>query len=174
MGRCRLCEQRSEKIAAELGLCRSCLLDKPDQALPLALEAHRRSRACFGLPGTAPKDPRGVPCRLCVHECRIPEGGTGYCGLRRNEGAEFGTSPAKRANFPGITIPCPHICLTAACDEIPPPLLNQLRSGGKLIAPVRERDVQNLVLVEKTPKGTTRKVICTVLYVSLQGRYGAR
>ncbi len=70
--------------------------------------------------------------------------------------------------------PYDRICLTAACDEIPPPLLDQLKSGGKLIAPVREGDVQNLVLVEKTPEGTARKVICTVLYVSLQGRYGAR
>jgi pyruvate-formate lyase-activating enzyme len=40
MGRCRLCEKRSEKIAGELGLCRSCILDKPDQALPPAVHPH--------------------------------------------------------------------------------------------------------------------------------------
>jgi hypothetical protein len=39
--------------------------------------------------------------------------------------------------------------------------------------PVREGDVQHLVLMEKTPEWTTSKVICTVLYVYLQNRYGA-
>lgn len=70
--------------------------------------------------------------------------------------------------------PYDRICLTAACDEIPPPLLVQLKTGGRLIAPVREENVQYLVLVEKKPEGTARQVICTVLYVSLRGRYGAR
>jgi protein-L-isoaspartate(D-aspartate) O-methyltransferase len=70
--------------------------------------------------------------------------------------------------------PYDRICLTAASDEIPPPLLVQLKTGGKLIAPLRAGEVQNLVLVEKTPEGTAKKVICTVLYVPLQGRYGAR
>lgn len=69
--------------------------------------------------------------------------------------------------------PYDRICLTAACQEIPPPLLDQLKTGGRLIAPVKEDGVQNLVLVEKTPEGTTREVICQVLYLSLRGRYGA-
>jgi protein-L-isoaspartate(D-aspartate) O-methyltransferase len=68
--------------------------------------------------------------------------------------------------------PYDRICLTAACDEIPPPLLNQLKPGGKLIAPVREGEVQHLVLVEREPEGTAREVICQVLYISLRGRYG--
>ena len=69
--------------------------------------------------------------------------------------------------------PYDRICMTAACQEIPPPLLDQLKTGGRLIAPVKEDGVQNLVLVEKTPEGTTREVICQVLYLSLRGRYGA-
>ena len=31
----------------------------------------------------------------------------------------------------------------------------------------------DLVLVEKTPEGTVREVICQVLYLSLRGRHGA-
>jgi protein-L-isoaspartate(D-aspartate) O-methyltransferase len=69
--------------------------------------------------------------------------------------------------------PYDRICMTAACQEIPPPLLDQLKTGGRLIAPVKQDGVQNLVLVEKTPEGTTREVICQVLYLSLRGRYGA-
>lgn len=70
MGRCAICERKSKEIAAEIGVCRSCILNKPDQALPPALEAHRRSRASFGLPETGPRDPEGIPCRLCVHAFR--------------------------------------------------------------------------------------------------------
>ncbi len=68
--------------------------------------------------------------------------------------------------------PYDRICITAACLDIPPPLIEQLRIGGMLIAPVIEMWSQNLVLLEKIQKGISRKVICQVLYVSLKGIYG--
>jgi len=68
--------------------------------------------------------------------------------------------------------PFDSICITAACIEIPPPLIEQLRIGGRLIAPVVEQGVQNLVLLEKSEKAFRRKVICEVLYVFLRGKYG--
>lgn len=68
--------------------------------------------------------------------------------------------------------PYDRICITAACDKIPPSLIEQLKIGGKLIAPVIEEGIQNLVLVEKTKKGIKRRVICEVLYVPLRGKYG--
>jgi hypothetical protein len=34
VGRCGICKERSKVIAAKLGACRSCILEKPDQALP--------------------------------------------------------------------------------------------------------------------------------------------
>ncbi len=68
--------------------------------------------------------------------------------------------------------PYDRICITAACIEIPPPLIKQLPMGGKLIAPLIEYGIQNLVLLEKSEKDIRKKVICEVLYVSLKGRYG--
>ena len=68
--------------------------------------------------------------------------------------------------------PYDRICITAACTKIPPPLLEQLKVGGRLIAPLIERGVQYLVLHEKRETGFTRKVLCEVLYISLRGRYG--
>jgi protein-L-isoaspartate(D-aspartate) O-methyltransferase len=68
--------------------------------------------------------------------------------------------------------PYDRICITAACTEIPPPLLEQLKVGGRLIAPVVEEGVQHLVLHEKREKGFPREVLCEVLYVSLRGKYG--
>lgn len=68
--------------------------------------------------------------------------------------------------------PFDRISVTAACRKIPPPLLDQLRSDGRLIAPVQQNDVQKLVLVEKQAKGFDRYEICDVLYVALRGQYG--
>ncbi len=68
--------------------------------------------------------------------------------------------------------PYDSICITAACAVIPPPLWKQLRVGGRLIAPVKERGVQDLVLFEKSEQRISRRTICEVLYVSLKGLYG--
>lgn len=69
--------------------------------------------------------------------------------------------------------PYDRICITAACPDIPSPLVEQLQEGGRLIAPVQEGGVQNLVLLEKRKEGVRRETICQVLYVPLRGRYGS-
>ena len=68
----------------------------------------------------------------------------------------------------------PYDCMAvaAACAEIPPPLLEQLVIGGKLIVPVVEGDRQNLTLLEKGVERIQTRVVCEVLYVSLRGTYG--
>jgi protein-L-isoaspartate(D-aspartate) O-methyltransferase len=68
--------------------------------------------------------------------------------------------------------PYDRICVTAACPEVPPPLIEQLAARGRLIAPVREGAHQRLTLLEETVAGLRPKIITDVLYVSLQGRYG--
>lgn len=68
--------------------------------------------------------------------------------------------------------PYDRICITAACIEIPPSLIEQLKIGGKLIAPVIEHGIQNIILLEKSEKRIIRKVICEVLYIPLRGKYG--
>lgn len=68
--------------------------------------------------------------------------------------------------------PYDRICVTAACPDIPPPLVEQLVVGGRLIAPVLEHGRQRLTLVTKNAQGVRRRSICDVLYVPLRGRYG--
>lgn len=68
--------------------------------------------------------------------------------------------------------PYDRICITAACTEIPPPLIEQLKVGGRLIAPVIEDGAQILTLFEKGPDRVLIRKICEVLYVTFKGRYG--
>jgi protein-L-isoaspartate(D-aspartate) O-methyltransferase len=69
--------------------------------------------------------------------------------------------------------PYDRICVTAACSEVPPPLVAQLTTGGRLIAPLLKDGRQELTLVEKSAEGVRSTVITEVLYVPLRGRYGA-
>jgi protein-L-isoaspartate O-methyltransferase len=54
-----------------------------------------------------------------------------------------------------------------------PPLIEQLRIGGRLIAHIAKKGIQELVLLKKNQKGVQRTVICGVLYLPLRGIYGA-
>lgn len=68
--------------------------------------------------------------------------------------------------------PYDRTCVTAACPGVPPPLIEQLVPGGRLIVPNIEGARQRLTLLEKTVDGVDRKSLVDVLYVSLRGRYG--
>jgi len=57
--------------------------------------------------------------------------------------------------------PYDRIMVTAASDLIPPPLLAQLKPGGRMVIPTGIPDKQNLVLVEKSATGSlsTREIL---------------
>jgi protein-L-isoaspartate(D-aspartate) O-methyltransferase len=62
------------------------------------------------------------------------------------------------------------ILLTAAPpDRIPQPLLDQLKVGGRLVAPVG-RDEQYLVRITRTARGFEREVIAPVRFVPMTGK----
>ncbi|MFQ5993538.1 MAG: protein-L-isoaspartate(D-aspartate) O-methyltransferase [Acidiferrobacterales bacterium] len=71
---------------------------------------------------------------------------------------------AEHAPFDGIVV-------TAAADHVPPPLIEQLKPGGRMVIPVGGRFfTQQLLLVQKTQEGgvTTRQVL-PVRFVPLTG-----
>ena len=74
--------------------------------------------------------------------------------------------------------PYDRICVTASCPEVPPPLIEQLKAPGMLIAPVGPESSlwgQDLVLLSKDEKGKiSRDILMKVVYVPLLGRYGWR
>jgi protein-L-isoaspartate(D-aspartate) O-methyltransferase len=68
--------------------------------------------------------------------------------------------------------PYDRICVTAACPDVPAPLIEQLAVHGRLIVPVIQGTRQRLTLLEKTLDFVRRTGIANVLYVSMQGRFG--
>lgn len=65
------------------------------------------------------------------------------------------------------------IVVTAAASHIPPPLIKQLKPGGKMVIPVGSRFmVQQLLLIEKAANGkTTTRQILPVRFVPLTGKH---
>jgi protein-L-isoaspartate(D-aspartate) O-methyltransferase len=62
------------------------------------------------------------------------------------------------------------IMITAAIDHIPPPLLKQLKDGGRLALPLGNPfSYQNLVLVTKQDKDLSVQQITGVLFVPMTG-----
>ena len=62
------------------------------------------------------------------------------------------------------------VIVTAAPDLIPPPLINQLKAGGRMVIPVGLPDAQQLVVAAKDMNGRVRtKEIMQVLFSLLDG-----
>jgi protein-L-isoaspartate(D-aspartate) O-methyltransferase len=62
------------------------------------------------------------------------------------------------------------IMITAAVDHIPPPLVKQLRDGGRLVLPLGSPfGYQNLVLLTKRGEDVSVKQITGVLFVPMTG-----
>ena len=66
--------------------------------------------------------------------------------------------------------PFDKVIVTAAPDLIPPPLINQLKSGGRMVIPVGLPDAQQLLVIDKDMNGKVRtKEIMQVLFSLLEG-----
>jgi protein-L-isoaspartate(D-aspartate) O-methyltransferase len=64
--------------------------------------------------------------------------------------------------------PFDRIIVTAAAREPPAKLLEQLKTGGRMIIPLGEdRDTQQLVVIDKTEEGITQKPLLPVRFVPL-------
>jgi protein-L-isoaspartate(D-aspartate) O-methyltransferase len=64
------------------------------------------------------------------------------------------------------------IMVTAGAPDVPAPLVDQLREGGRMVIPVGDRYGQVLLTIVKTPSGpvTERSIPCT--FVPLVGNHG--
>jgi len=69
--------------------------------------------------------------------------------------------------------PYDKIYVTASAPDVPRPLIDQLRVGGKMVIPIGE-NYQNLYVVEKEENRIVRKRWGSVRFVLLYGEYGFR
>ena len=83
MGTCRYCGDASRKISDVIGFCADCIRADFDKVWPEIKKVHNRSRNAYKLPQEPPHSQEGISCPFCLRECRIPEGDTGYCGVRK-------------------------------------------------------------------------------------------
>jgi len=95
---CKKCGRDSEEVAEVLFLCPDCIRNADEELLSMLANIHARSRQEFGLPTAPPSGRAGPECGLCQNSCRIPIGGRGYCGVRKNENGWIkGGTPAGAA-----------------------------------------------------------------------------
>jgi protein-L-isoaspartate(D-aspartate) O-methyltransferase len=93
---------------------------------------------------------------------------------------EWGRSNLERLHYTNVHVkigdgykgwpehaPFDRIILTAAPPEIPQALIDQLEAGGRLIAPVGGSGAQDLIVLEKTKEGTTRRHVADVRFVPM-------
>jgi len=111
MTTCKKCGKASEEIAEVLSLCSQCIRQADEDMLAELAEIHARSRESFGLPARPPSVADGLQCGLCQNQCRIPDGGRGYCGVRRNEGGRLVGGTAKEAAVSWYYDPLPTNCV---------------------------------------------------------------
>ena len=84
----------------------------------------------------------------------------GYANVTVIAGDGFGGVP-ERAPFDRIIV-------TAAAEEVPAALVDQLDDGGKLVMPVGPRDgTQHIIKLTKTAGGMTRQTLIAVRFVPL-------
>ncbi len=82
----------------------------------------------------------------------------GYANIQVITGDGYAGLPDK-APFDAIIV-------TAAPEEIPQPLLDQLKEGGKMIIPIgKQTDIQDLILIEKKNGQFTQKSVSQVRFV---------
>ncbi|MHA1449201.1 MAG: protein-L-isoaspartate(D-aspartate) O-methyltransferase [Candidatus Hodarchaeales archaeon] len=101
----------------------------------------------------------------------------------------FGKGNLERNNYTNVKVvlgdgtlgvpeeaPFDRIILTAAGDQIPPPLLEQLvPETGILCMPLGKRSFwQTMITVRKTAKGIEQKELSSVAFVPLRGKYGVK
>jgi len=64
------------------------------------------------------------------------------------------------------------ILVSAAAPAIPPPLIEQLAEGGRLVIPVGDFERQNMLRITQRAGGLAQELLLTCCFVPLLGRHG--
>ena len=111
MGTCRYCKKSETIISETIGFCADCIREHFEEVWPEIRLVHAKSRKAYSLPENPPRDPEGKLCTLCFQECRISEGDTGYCGLRKVENGVIAGGRPHEGNLSCYLDPLPTNCV---------------------------------------------------------------
>jgi pyruvate formate lyase activating enzyme len=111
MGRCFRCGRESQLISSVLEICADCIRDHFPEVKPHLEGVHAHTREIFSLPPRPPRSENGILCQFCVNQCRIPIGGMGFCGTRRNAGDKLIGGRLHEGNLSWYNDPLPTNCV---------------------------------------------------------------
>lgn len=111
MGLCRVCGKSSTLISKAPGVCLSCIRNKPEESLSFALTLHRETRLAFKLPPEPSSEENSPSCKICINECKIPNGQYGYCGIRKNVGDKIIAPSSEFGKLSPYLDPLPTNCV---------------------------------------------------------------
>lgn len=111
MQTCKKCRHPEKIVSKAIGYCTGCIREHFQEILPEIEKVHADTRKAYGLTEKAPRDAGGAGCGLCFHDCRIPEGRTGYCGLRYTEGRTVRGGRPHEGNLSFYHDPLPTNCV---------------------------------------------------------------
>ena len=82
--RCLLCGEPVGEIARCIGICPTCVRNRPEESRKRIERVHAESREMFSFPTRPPANPQGIECKLCftaagraVTRKDLPAQGTG-------------------------------------------------------------------------------------------------
>ena len=111
MGTCRACKRESNVISDRIGFCKDCIKTDFPCIWPEIKKQHNISREMFQLPNAPPNSTSGVKCNQCLHTCKIPENGIGFCGTRHVEGGRLKGGRPHEGNLYYYHDPLPTNCV---------------------------------------------------------------
>jgi protein-L-isoaspartate(D-aspartate) O-methyltransferase len=96
----------------------------------------------------------------------------GYLNIHVEEGdGSMGWPPVTSLDRPPTTL-YEAILVSAGAPSVPPPLVEQLAEGGRLVIPVGKSDQQELLRIVKRNGCTTQQSLYSCRFVPLLGRHG--
>ncbi len=110
-GGCLLCGDALDNISSRIGICPSCVRNRPDECRDRIEQVHAESREMYGLPARPAANPDGTECKLCFHRCKPGLNHKGYCGVRHGSKSSMQTDGRSRGLVSFYHDPLPTNCV---------------------------------------------------------------
>lgn len=108
---CAVCGRDIQGMGGSLKVCPQCIRHRWEESRPILDAVHAESRKAFDLPLHPPRNPGGLRCSICFHQCSMGRGEPGYCGVRNGSVEKFRFNGRTRARVSYYYDPLPTNCV---------------------------------------------------------------